>query len=678
MDTISHALPWIVLQLTLLASIAWMLYFFLGQRTRRGVSIAVGSLTLGTALGLLAIMPMSINWFEMEASESSTPAMSSDSHSQNSITETASTEPTVTFAIGQLLQTFRGQIHASLPDSNTIVWQWIGWLFLVGVGLSLLRFLYAVYHALGYCRRSHGLSDETILTLSQTLAEQLGIQAEVSIRQSNELTSAAVVGWWRPVILLPSCWRQWSELELRTVLAHELAHVARRDYLIWLLARLSMIVHFYHPLAHWLFRRLQLEQEFAADALGAELVGGQRRYLYALSRLAIRQDELLSTPLSARAFLPTTGTLIRRIGMLKRNSTKAGRAMQLMTWAVMVCVAVAASTLRGDDKEKTTPTSKAKASQVKPLTLDYLSKNAPAHYAFNPSAFLRHKNKPRFSEKTHRTFDKLMLDTFNLKAITGLTLSEIDQVSGSVVFSVHPDKPKGHRRSISFSLRTIRAAHPHDWKKHLGKVAGSIKEFTHKGKKFYRIANANSLLNSLAPFPMYFYLPDDRMLVIGSEKEMKDIIETKPRSHSGLKSWKSVDQCMFAMAITPKGKLLEKEVLKDSDLEMHFATVLKAIDQGCLGLSWDESWSLHGTIYTRKTSSTIKVKRALPAICKILLEEAKASKAEDKKKESAQLALYKLLEDLLTPSITWKDNVAVIHGQSKADIRSLIEKSLTE
>ena len=53
------------------------------------------------------------------------------------------------------------------------------------------------------------------------------------------------------------------------MLAHELAHVVRGDFLTGLIAQFSVALHFYHPLAHWLAKRLRLEQELAADAWGA-------------------------------------------------------------------------------------------------------------------------------------------------------------------------------------------------------------------------------------------------------------------------------------------------------------------------------------------------------------------------------------------------------------------------
>ncbi len=107
----------------------------------------------------------------------------------------------------------------------------------------------------------------------------MGCRRGVDLRECPGVVSPAVVGWLRPVVLLPADWRGWGEPERRAVLAHELAHVRRFDYPLGLLARLGVALHFYHPLVYWLADRLRLQQELAADALAAPLVGGREPYL---------------------------------------------------------------------------------------------------------------------------------------------------------------------------------------------------------------------------------------------------------------------------------------------------------------------------------------------------------------------------------------------------------------
>ncbi len=120
------------------------------------------------------------------------------------------------------------------------------------------------------------------------------------------------------MLLLPADWRTWDPDERRAVLAHELAHVRRGDFAAGVAAQLAVALHFYHPLAHWLAARLRLEQELAADAWGARLSGGKPSYLATLAQMALRRDgRAITWP--ARAFLPSHGTFVRRIEMLKNH-----------------------------------------------------------------------------------------------------------------------------------------------------------------------------------------------------------------------------------------------------------------------------------------------------------------------------------------------------------------------
>ena len=144
----------------------------------------------------------------------------------------------------------------------------------------------------------------------------------VELREVADLAGPATAGWRRPVVLLPDDWRSWDESERRAVLAHELAHVVRGDYAAGLIARLAVALNDYHPLVHWVAGRLRLQQELAADAIGARHAGGRGGYLVALSRLALKQDGR-SPCWPARAFLPARGALIRRIAML-RDETQTG------------------------------------------------------------------------------------------------------------------------------------------------------------------------------------------------------------------------------------------------------------------------------------------------------------------------------------------------------------------
>src|SRR5204862_3328938 len=126
-----------------------------------------------------------------------------------------------------------------------------------------VRLLVAVRAVAGCRRASRPVRDPELLRLVEELRAAVGCRPAVELRASASVGTAATVGWQRPAILLADDWPAWPGAELRAVLAHELAHVRRRDYPAALLAAACRALHFYHPLVGWLAGRLRLHQELA-------------------------------------------------------------------------------------------------------------------------------------------------------------------------------------------------------------------------------------------------------------------------------------------------------------------------------------------------------------------------------------------------------------------------------
>lgn len=91
--------------------------------------------------------------------------------------------------------------------------------------------------------------------------------AGVEIRELPNLRGPVAAGVLRPVVFVPSGWREWPEKSRRVVLDHELAHHRRRDPLWRLLAEVACAVHWYHPLVRWMARRFIMQCEYACDAM---------------------------------------------------------------------------------------------------------------------------------------------------------------------------------------------------------------------------------------------------------------------------------------------------------------------------------------------------------------------------------------------------------------------------
>ena len=112
----------------------------------------------------------------------------------------------------------------------------------------------------------------------------------VDLHSGDELASPVVVGVWRPVIVVPRTMLAASATERRSLLAHELAHVARADCLLLLAGGVVRAIYWVTPLPWWALRSLRARAEDAAD--DAALRTGIRSSSYAAQLLALARKRL--------------------------------------------------------------------------------------------------------------------------------------------------------------------------------------------------------------------------------------------------------------------------------------------------------------------------------------------------------------------------------------------------
>ncbi|BDU74851.1 M56 family metallopeptidase [Mesoterricola silvestris] len=133
------------------------------------------------------------------------------------------------------------------------------------------------------------------------LARDLGVRGRVLLRASSRVATPVAVGLWRPVVLVPAAlFTALPEAYLEALLAHELAHVARLDYLVNLFQGVIEVLCFHHPVVWWLSRRIRTAREHLCDDLAAKAIGDPRRLALALDALDDVQPHLTSLALAAR------------------------------------------------------------------------------------------------------------------------------------------------------------------------------------------------------------------------------------------------------------------------------------------------------------------------------------------------------------------------------------------
>jgi len=152
-------------------------------------------------------------------------------------------------------------ISAAMPSFQNIVFgAWLlgaaavfAWLLLGHVGLRRLT------------RASVPVRDNEWLTQLVAARAAMGVSRDVYLCRSTVVGAPITWGFRRPVVVLPIEAFDWSEERRRVVLQHELAHIARNDYVLQLIGGAALALYWFHP-AMWLAaRRLRRESERACD-----------------------------------------------------------------------------------------------------------------------------------------------------------------------------------------------------------------------------------------------------------------------------------------------------------------------------------------------------------------------------------------------------------------------------
>jgi len=168
------------------------------------------------------------------------------------------------------------------------------------------------------------------------IAASIHLRRTVKLLESAAVEVPTVIGWLRPVVLLPlAALSGLSPEQVEMVLAHELAHIRRNDFLINLLQAIVETLLFYHPAVWWISRQVRIERENCCDDLAISVCGSRLKYARALTRLEeLRVD-------AAPLLLAANGaSLIHRVRRLTVGGTESPRRVSAYAGAAMLAVLV--------------------------------------------------------------------------------------------------------------------------------------------------------------------------------------------------------------------------------------------------------------------------------------------------------------------------------------------------
>ncbi len=209
--------------------------------------------------------------------------------------------PSALEATGVAVLSARHRLESALP--------WLVAAWVAGVLFLSLRAFGGWLLAQRLKRSGLPLDDGALRSALARLCRRMGVQRAVRLCESALVAVPTAIGWLRPVILFPAATLAGlSPAQLELILAHELAHIRRLDYLVNLLQTLAETLLFYHPAVWWVSHRLRLEREHCCDEAALRAGGDAVAYARALTDL-----EALRARPARLALAASGGSLAARV-----------------------------------------------------------------------------------------------------------------------------------------------------------------------------------------------------------------------------------------------------------------------------------------------------------------------------------------------------------------------------
>ena len=184
------------------------------------------------------------------------------------------------------------------------------------------------------------IADPRVLELLADCRRRLGLRRPVRLCVAPDETGPAVVGAWRPRIVLPEAVLSgFGRDRLEAILLHELAHVRRRDVVVHWLMTAARVLHWFNPIAWLALSRMAAEREQACDDVVIDVLGPSSRQLYGETMLRLL-ERLVVRPMVPGVvhFFGSRRRLRTRLESLTRPRRLAGHGK---TIAIALLVALA-------------------------------------------------------------------------------------------------------------------------------------------------------------------------------------------------------------------------------------------------------------------------------------------------------------------------------------------------
>ena len=212
--------------------------------------------------------------------------------------------------------------------------------YALGVFLLLVRVACSLVTLERLVRTARAVEDASWSRPLRRWRLRLGIARHVRLLSSEQITAPVTFGWLRPVIVVPDSVVDACRKRHRTVLlAHELSHIRRADYLWQLLVEVARVIYWPQPFVWLVARRVAEAREHACDDWCVQLLGSPHRYRDSLLCIAKTMTSHTKT-ISLGLAMSRRSLLASRIARLREHRVRGSGLPSRRATVVLVLAAV--------------------------------------------------------------------------------------------------------------------------------------------------------------------------------------------------------------------------------------------------------------------------------------------------------------------------------------------------
>ena len=329
-------------------ALGWTLIHFCWQAAAIALLYRVADLALGKArsniryvlalaalLSMLAAAVVTLGYEEMRGQQSRLALRDSDAGTVGDESGAAGALPRVDYGTDAARTVEPAGLLATLREGIRPAMPWLDVMWLVGVLFLSARTVGGWWVIQRLQRVSLVRVPPDVQYSFARLSLRLGIWWSIDLRISERIASPLAMGVMRSLVLIPaSALTSLSPEQLEVVLAHELAHIRRADYLWNMVQTMIETLFFFHPAVWWVSGNLRQQRELCCDDVALECCTDP--LVYATALLCLEEQRGLRPHLAMALDGHQSGGLRARIGRMLGETPRDGR--ESAPWSLLgVC-----------------------------------------------------------------------------------------------------------------------------------------------------------------------------------------------------------------------------------------------------------------------------------------------------------------------------------------------------